>query len=352
MTFTFRPAKREKTSALIALAGPTGSGKTYSALKLAIGLAGPAGKIAMIDTESGRGLAYAEMADFDYGGLDAPYSPARYIEAMEATKGYDVVIIDSMSHEWAGIGGCHDMQEQNLDRMAGNDFRKRANMSVLSWSKPKQEHAKLVAHVLQSRAHLIFCFRAEEKLQIQTVEENGRKKTVYVPPQDLPINQRWKWIAEKTWQYEMTASLLLTDANPGAPIHIKVNEAHAGAFDPNKRISEASGEFMARWASGGEEPAPEKPAPLPTKKVEGWPEDPPAANLEFKIVRPSGTIADCEDLADWKAKMLTVAKTYEGRPKEDREKFLEINAGYLIDYATGGYGDDVAEIERAFGREF
>ena len=82
MTFTFRPAVRQATSVLVGLAGPSSSGKTYSALRLATGMGGP---IFMIDTESGRGLHYADQFDYQHATLEAPFRPAAYLEAIQAS---------------------------------------------------------------------------------------------------------------------------------------------------------------------------------------------------------------------------------------------------------------------------
>jgi hypothetical protein len=104
-TFTFRPAVRENIGLLIGLIGASGGGKTFSALRLATGLAGGK-RFVIIDTESGRATHYADRFQFDHGDLTAPYRPDRYREAIEAAirAGYPVVVVDSASHEHAGEG--------------------------------------------------------------------------------------------------------------------------------------------------------------------------------------------------------------------------------------------------------
>src|SRR4051794_9429683 len=106
MTFQFRPAVRERTPLLIGLAGPSGSGKTFSALRLATGLAA-GGPVFFVDTESRRGLHYADQFRFQHCDLTAPFRPNSYLEALTAAKaaGAAVVIVDSMSHEHEGPGG-------------------------------------------------------------------------------------------------------------------------------------------------------------------------------------------------------------------------------------------------------
>src|SRR5689334_8290331 len=101
--FSFRPAVREGVGLLIGLAGSSGSGKTYTALRLASGMAGDK-PFAVIDTEAGRAKHYADQFTFHHGDLTPPFSPARYSEAIKAADeaGYPVIVVDSCSHEHAG----------------------------------------------------------------------------------------------------------------------------------------------------------------------------------------------------------------------------------------------------------
>ena len=110
MTFEIKKATRKAIPAIICLYGKSGGGKTYSALKLAKGLGG---KICVIDTENGRASHYADEFDFDVIDLNPPFSPARYIEAIKTAQdaGYKAIVIDSISHEWEGTGGCLEMAE-------------------------------------------------------------------------------------------------------------------------------------------------------------------------------------------------------------------------------------------------
>src|SRR5215207_9342127 len=103
MTYTFRPAKREAIPLLLGVAGGTGSGKTMSALRLARGLANNE-PFAFIDTENGRGKHYADLfPEMRHGAITAPFRPEKYADAILAgAADYPVVVVDSMSHEWAG----------------------------------------------------------------------------------------------------------------------------------------------------------------------------------------------------------------------------------------------------------
>lgn len=254
MTFEYRPAVRDRVSLLIGIAGPSGSGKTYSALRLAIGLAGPTGRVALIDTEAGRALHYAGMFKFDHGDLRPPFRPETYAEAIAAADkaGYDVIVVDSMSHEWMSEGGVLDWQEDELQRMAGDDWKKREACKMAAWIKPKMSHKKMISRLLQCRAHLVFCLRAEEKIEMKRVQdEHGRNKTVIEP-------KGWQPICEKNFMYEMTTSFLVLPDRPGVPIPIKLQEQHRFAFPDGQPITQQAGAALGEWAHGGA--APKTPA--------------------------------------------------------------------------------------------
>ncbi len=250
--FEPRPAKRENVPLLLGFAGGTGSGKTMSALKVAKGLAGEE-KFVVIDTEHGRAKFYADDFDFDHVEFDAPFSPARYLEAVRAVDGlYPVIVIDSASHEHAGDGGLLDMQEAELQRMAGDDYKKREAMTFTAWIKPKRAHAKFVGELLRLRAHVILCFRAAERIEIK---RNAQGKIEVVPAKSAAGAEGWIPIAEKTLPYELTASMLLTADHPGVPKKIKIPEPLVPMIPLDKTIDETVGELLGVWARGSSEDA-------------------------------------------------------------------------------------------------
>lgn len=112
--FTFRPAIREAVALLIGLSGSSGSGKTYSAMRLAKGICGDK-PFAVIDTEAGRSRHYAEIFRFDVGDLTAPFRPDSYLNAIKTADeaGYKAIVVDSVSHEWAGEGVFLDGRKRN-----------------------------------------------------------------------------------------------------------------------------------------------------------------------------------------------------------------------------------------------
>lgn len=306
-TYTFAPAFREMTSLVIGVDGPSGSGKTLSALMIARGLAGgDDSKIGVIDTESGRALHYAPARGekpsatrfaFRHMDLRPPFKPEAYMAAIDAaeTAGVSVIMIDSGSHEWEGEGGLHDVHDEvvaeaverqrqraveqnwkNFDETAASD-----KASVGAWREPKGRHRKFVSRLLRCRAHLVICFRSDEKLRMEQIEEEGAngkkyKKTVITQAKDLPIDERWVPICEKRLPYEMTVSFLVTPAAPGVPIPRKLQAQHRHAFaewidaDSGKRgfeqVTEATGRALAAWAMGGDPPDAAKDAEKAAKQ--------------------------------------------------------------------------------------
>lgn len=270
MTFSFRPAVREQIRLLIALSGGTGSGKTWTALLLAKGLA--AGKrFAVIDTENGRASMYADFFDFDVVDLTAPFTSERYQEAILAAEatGYTVIVVDSGSHEYEGDGGILDRQESELAEMVKESKKRGDNRedwkledahNMRAWNEAKQPHKKLMTKLLQLRAHVIFCLRAEDKIEI--IKKEG--KTVIQPKTSLTGLDGWIPICEKRMPFEFTASFLLMAGKPGYPRPIKLQEQHKAFFPLDKPITEEAGRLLGEWAKGGKPKMPpinSQPAP-------------------------------------------------------------------------------------------
>ncbi len=250
MSFEFRPAIREEVGLLIGLIGPSGSGKTFSAMRLATGIVGEGNKFAVIDTESRRALHYADQFSFDHGELHPPFRPDAYAEAIrEADKaGYKAIVVDSASHEWSGEGGILDWQEDELTRMAGDDWKKREACKMAAWIKPKMGHKQMVQRLLQVKANLILCFRAEEKVKMEKNPSTGKTEII-------PIG--WQPICSKEMPYELTVSFLLSPEKPGVGIPLKLQEQHKALFPAGQLINEVSGKGVAEWAKGGAKKAPD-----------------------------------------------------------------------------------------------
>lgn len=187
MSFEIRKAQRQGARLLIQLSGVSGSGKTFTALQLAYGLAGQnADKVVMIDTENRRGSLYANALPQPFNIIDfyAPFSPDRYIEAITAAcnAGAEVIVIDSVTHEWESEGGCEWIANQSR---------------FPDWKRAKALHKRFMTHMLQSPAHIIACTRAREKVD-------------FADPKN-PIKLGIQPIQEKNFSYEATVSLMMHD---------------------------------------------------------------------------------------------------------------------------------------------
>lgn len=254
--YTFKPAIRENVSLILALAGGTGSGKTYSAMRLAVGMA-KGQRFAVVDTENGRASHYADQFAFDVCDLRAPFRPDAYAAAIKAAdaKGYPVIVVDSFSHEHAGDGGLLDWHEEELDRMAGDDWKKRESCKMTAWIKPKMAHKHMMNALLQVKAHLILCFRAEERIEMVR-NENGKME---VKPKSSPVGKDgWVPICEKNLPFEATCSFLLLATSPGVPHPIKLQAQHRAIFEAGKPIEEQNGGELAQWAAGGQAQEPKE----------------------------------------------------------------------------------------------
>lgn len=156
----FTKANKKKQKLRLLLEGASGSGKTYSALLIAKALGK---KIAVIDTEKGSASLYDKLIDFDTCELEAPFTPEKYMQAIiEAEKaGYDVLIIDSITHEWSGKGGCLDIQNG-----LGGRYQ--------DWAKVTPRHNAFIESILQSKMHIIATART--KADYETTNKDGKLK--------------------------------------------------------------------------------------------------------------------------------------------------------------------------------
>lgn len=225
MTFQIKKAVRKAIPAIICLYGKSGGGKTYSALKLAQGLVGK-DRICLIDTENGRASHYADEFDFDIIDLDPPFTPARYIQAIKAAQdnGYKAIVIDSISHEWEGIGGCLEMAE--------------GKTGLQAWAKPKEQHRKMMNMLLQAKSHIIFCARAKDNLE--QVKINGKTEIV---------NHGLVPIQEKNFPFEMLITLKMEDKGK-----VSIEKCVKGLEESLKisgYINENHGKIIADWINQG-----------------------------------------------------------------------------------------------------
>lgn len=256
-TFEDSPAIRGKVPLLIGIAGPSGGGKTFSALRLAHGIQRVVQKpIFVVDTEARRALHYAGMKpapdgkafDFRHVPFAPPFGPLDYLAAIEhcINKGAGVIVVDSMSHEHEGPGGVLEMHEAETRRLSGGDPGKAERVKMLAWNKPKTERRRFINTVLQMPAHFIFCFRAKNKIKI--VRGKDPEPRGYMP------------IAGEEFVFEMATSILLLPNAGGIPTWaseesgeremIKLPQQFRDLFGRREPLNENHGEQLAIWSEG------------------------------------------------------------------------------------------------------
>lgn len=243
MSFHFRPPQPENTPVIVGLAGPTKSGKTYSALRLATGMAN-GGSIAMINAEGARGHLYRTRFTYLATDIQAPFRPARYSEAVKAALDLDpkpaVVIIDSMSHMHDGPGGMLEYHEEEIDRLLDadkrNNQRERQKKTWTAWIAPKADENEFIYTLLAADCHFVLCFRAKKKLQIVTGQE----------PKDLG----WQPIASDRVSFETMFTVVLPPHSKGVPdlAASEMREPFDELIPKDKAMDEGFGRTLAAWS--------------------------------------------------------------------------------------------------------
>lgn len=173
----FKKATRTQARARIALVGPSGSGKTYTGLVFARELVGEGGRIAVIDTERGSASKYAgTVTDFDVLELDQ-HDPRAYMEALyeAGREGFDVVVIDSLTHAWSGRGGALELVDQAA-------ARSKSSNSFAAWREVTPIHNQLVDAILTYPGHVIVTMRAKTEYVMETVNGKSVPRKVGLAP--------------------------------------------------------------------------------------------------------------------------------------------------------------------------
>lgn len=275
-TFEAHDAVREQVPLLVGLMGPSGGGKTFSALRLATGIQKIiGGDIYGVDTEARRMLHYADRFKFKHVPFGAPFGSLDYLEVLKfcVDRGAKTIVVDSMSHEHEGPGGMIEFQERELDRLAGTDWAKRERVKMLAWQRPKAARRTLINGILQLPVNFIFCFRAKNTAK---PGKNAEGKTEVVAQGFVPI-------AGEEFVFEQTVCcLLLPGANgvptwnsdlPGERMMTKLPLQFRGIFQKQQPLSEEIGEQLAEWARGGKTPRQAPPPIVQDEQDQAPPED-------------------------------------------------------------------------------
>ena len=224
-----RKATRKKAKIRLGLSAVSGAGKTYSALLIAKGICGDWNKIAIIDSENNSADLYAHLGDYNVLPITAPFTPEKYVEAIHACEkaGMEVIIVDSISHEWDGKGGCLEIVES-----LGGKYQ--------DWAKVTPRHQAFVEAILYSPSHIITTVRRKQDYEM--IKDNFGK--VKVEKSGL------REITREGFEYELTINLEM-DTNHNATASKDRTNLFMGkpAFVP----SEKTGELIAQWCEQGEE---------------------------------------------------------------------------------------------------
>ncbi len=219
-----KQSKRKNVKLRLGISGASGFGKTHSALLLAYGMTKDWSKIAVIDTENSSASLYSDLGEFNVLDLKAPYSPERYIKAIEVCEkaNMEVIIIDSITHEWSGTGGCLDIQAK-----LGGRFQ--------DWAKVTPLHQGFLDKILQSNCHIITTTRRKVDYSLD-VGSNGRTQV---------IKHGTKEITREGFEYELTVNFELVNDQHLA----KASKDRTGLFmnRPEFVITSKTGERLLKW---------------------------------------------------------------------------------------------------------
>ena len=234
MGFEIKKAKREKIKVKVALMAPSGGGKTYGSLRLATGMAheieketGKKPKILMGNTEQKRGYYYANEFDYDIVDIEPPHNPEKYVELIDfaVEQGYDILIIDSSSHEWEGKGGCLDLQAQ-----AGGTYQ--------SWSKVTPRHQKFIDAIAESPIHIIATMRGKDQYETTKDEKTGKMSV-----QKLGVGAKQR----DGFEYEFTCTFTVDQKTHMA--EPQKDNTHIFENDNATLLTETHGQKIIKWAN-------------------------------------------------------------------------------------------------------
>lgn len=250
----------------IGLSGGSGTGKTFTALLIAAGMAdemtGERGaRFGVADTENKRALHYKstfpqmmhhDMRAVDDSGNMLGFGPQRWIDVIDAVEdaGLPVAVLDSFSHEWEGVGGILDMHATTLQRLTGGNDALADKRSQLAWAEVKPQHRRLVDRIVRANCNIIVCTRAKPVMQTGFGANAKNARKTKTRREDVP----WDPASDGDLMFEMTAMMILDPSAPGCPVHqIKCADQFKGLFDPRRPMDRETGRAMAKWAKGAED---------------------------------------------------------------------------------------------------
>ena len=259
----FKKAKKEQVWLKVLLSGASGSGKSYSALRVAKGIAEQCGsRVAYIGTEGSRDLYYASNFDYDLLQLEDPFTIEKYEEAIDeaVSAGYKVCIIDSLTHEWLHLNDLHD-------KMPGNSFQ--------NWGKLKPKHRAFMDKILTCPMHIVATSRSKDEWVLET-DSKGRQV-----PRKVGLGSQ----QDKNITYEYTVSLVIEQDTHIAHADKDNTNIFDGRYDV---LTEKDGVALYNWANESDIP-PTVKEPKKFEEVDMPPED------ELKLIKQD-IVALCKEL--------------------------------------------------------
>ncbi len=221
---SFKKAVKKQLKAKILLSSLSGGGKTYSALRMARGIVGPKGRIGVIDSENKSSNLYANIFNFDVADISAPFHPKKYVDITEeAIKSFDILIIDSITHEWSGEGGCLEIKEN-----IGQRYQ--------DWKPVTKLHNKFINSIIQAPIHIITTVRT--KIGYEINKEDGKTKVTKLGLQP---------ITREGFEYENTIVFSINENN----IATATKNRSPLFKGENFQITEQTGEQIAEWLNDG-----------------------------------------------------------------------------------------------------
>lgn len=221
-------AERHQVKLRIGLSGPSGFGKTYSALLMAYGITNDWNKIALIDTENKSASLYSHLGDFNVLSLEQPFEPERYLKAIKLCEdsNIEIIIIDSISHEWQGKGGCLEIHEQ-----LGGRFQ--------DWAKVTPRHQSFIDAIILSKCHIVATSRSKVDYSLDK-DGNGKTKVMKLGT---------KSITREGFEYELTVNFeFLNDKHL---VSASKDRTELFSNKPEFIINSSTGKKLMEWCNQG-----------------------------------------------------------------------------------------------------
>ncbi|MBP2619112.1 AAA family ATPase [Chryseobacterium jejuense] len=318
-----KKSQKQQVKLRLGLSGASGFGKTKSALLLAYGMTQDWNKIAVVDTENSSASLYSDIGNYNVLDLHAPYSPERYIQAIELCEksGMEVIIIDSASHEWNGSGGCLEIHEK-----LGGRFQ--------DWANVTPRHQAFINKILQSNCHIITTTRRKIDYSLD-IGSNGKTQVV---------KHGTKEITRDGFEYELTINFELINENHLA----KASKDRTGLFmnKPKFLITSDTGKMILEWCNSGSKINPSQIIPNSTGRNSMPKIDPsdafecsPSQNLmnatEQEVYE---TIQNCKSVTELLALYRQFPRYQESlRPDFEARKSLLINLNTPNNFSKNGH---------------